>query len=276
MNNSVSLKKNKVNLLTFFFLTFGLGIYSPLFSVEERKSSLPSFAIYTGNIPVYSTISGNFTLNPNKEISKTESYYKGLKQVTKALSGSSFLSIKVDEKVFKFHELEDLRSEWNMENESITILGKIPSIPVEIAMILKKKVNREGFFYISYEAKNQSNRIIDIGFRSLIDVSTEANDDIPLKISIDNLQEKEVYLNEFKFTPYKSTYWETYEQETDSFHGIRNYLVGNDNTPPDQIAFANWDRAFPTEWKYFTNKNINIANNPAVLLWWNVKPVKAG
>lgn len=263
---------NKVNI-SIVLIWIGLLF---LTAEEKKATTLPSFAIYTANIPVYSTVSGNFTFNPNREISKTETYYRNLKQFTKTISGSSYLSIKIDEKVYRFHELEDIRSEWNFENESISIFGKIPLVPIEINMVLKKKTNRDGFFYVTYQATNKTNRIIDIGFRSLLDLSSEVNDNIPLKISTDNSQEREVYSNEFKFTPYKSTYWETYETEFDKGIGIRNYLVENENTPPDQIAFANWDRAFPTEWKYFTNKNINTSSNPSVILWWNPKPIKPG
>jgi hypothetical protein len=247
------------------------------FAVEEKTfSAFPTFAIYTNKIPIYATLSGSFTLYPEKEMNKAESHYKNLKLLDRIGSGSSYLSIKFEDKVFKFHELKSIKSEWNIEDSSITISGQIPLADIEIFMVLKNKRNRDGSFFITYGAINRTNRIIDIGFRSLIDIGSEANDGIPLKICTDNMEEKEVYSNEYKFTPFKSGYWETYETDADSIIGIRNHLTGNDNTPPDQIAFVNWEKAFTSEWKYFTNKNILTSADSAVLTWWNPQPIKSG
>ncbi len=247
------------------------------FAEEPKYSSkFPTFAIYTNKIPIYATLSGSFTIYPDKEINKAENHYKNLKLLDRIGSGSSYLSIKFEDKIFKFNELIKIKSEWDIEDSSITISGQIPLADVEIFMTLKNKRNRDGSFFITYGAINRTNRIIDIGFRSLIDVGTEANDGMPLKISTDNTQEKEIYANEYKFTPYKSSYWETYETDNDSIIGIRNHLTGNENTPPDQIAFVNWERAFSSDWKYFTNKNILTSSDSAVLIWWNPQPVKSG
>ncbi len=248
------------------------------FAVEAQKNlSSPSFSIYADKIPVYATLSGNFTFYPQKEIHKVETFLKNKKQkVEHNAYNSSYLSIKYDNKVFKFHELENHKSEWNLEDSSIHISALIPNANVEIFMELKNHSTRSESFIISYGAINNTNKIIDVGFRSLIDIDSEDNESIPLKICSDNANEKEIYSNEFKFTPYKSGYWETYQSQPETTIGIRNHLTGNKNTPPDQIAFVNWERAFPTEWKYFTNKNFSTDPDSAVLIWWNPRPIKPG
>lgn len=248
------------------------------FSVEEKRiHGFPTFAIYTNKIPIYATLSGSFTFYPEKEIAKVETYNKNAGESDKVDTGSSYLSIKYENKVYKFHDLQNIKSEWNLEESSIHLIGKIPDANVKIFIVLKNKNNRPNSFFVSYGAINHSDRIVDIGFRSLIDIGNEANDGIPLKICTDSTHEKEIYSNEFKFTPFQSSYWETYnESELNSIIGFRNHLTGQDNNPPDQIAFVNWERAFGTEWNYFTNKDITTNTDSAVLLWWNPRPVKQG
>jgi|JI8StandDraft_1071087.scaffolds.fasta_scaffold27239_3 hypothetical protein len=268
--NRLPFRNNKLLTIIFFLI---LAVDNVNYAVEEKDhSGFPTFAIYTGKVPVYATLSGGFTFYPDKEKNKADNFFKGQKYFSNI--GSSYLSIKFENRVFKFHELKNIKSEWNMEESSITISGQIPIADVEIAMVLKNKKNRDGSFFVTYSAVNRTNRIVDIGFRSLVDTGSEANDGLPLKIGTDNTQEKEIYVNEYKFTPYKSGYWETYED--DSQVGFRNHLTGTDNTPPDQIAFANWERAFVSDWKYFTNKNISTSSDTSVLIWWNPTPVKQG
>ena len=273
MNPHLFLKNNILLILVSLFILLA----NSNFAVEQKSPiGFPTFAIYTNKIPVYATLSGSFTLHPEREANKAESYFKDIKQSNNIGSGTSYLSVKFEDKVFKFHELTNIKSEWNIEDSSITISGQIPLADVEIFMVLKNKKSRDGSFFVTYGAINRTNRIVDIGFRSLIDVGTEANDGIPLKVCTDSTVEKEIYSNEFKFTPFNSGYWETYESDTDSSIGIRNHLIGQGNTPPDQIAFVNWERAFATDWKYFTNKHVLTSSDSAVLLWWNPQPVKQG
>lgn len=273
MNPHLFLKNNILLILVSLFILLA----NSNFAVEQKSPiGFPTFAIYTNKIPVYATLSGSFTLHPEREANKAESYFRDLKQFNNIGSGTSYLTVKFEDKVFKFHELTNIKSEWNIEDSSITISGQIPLADVEIFMVLKNKKSRDGSFFVTYGAINRTNRIVDIGFRSLIDVGTEANDGIPLKVCTDSTVEKEIYSNEFKFTPFNSGYWETYESDTDSGIGIRNHLIGQGNTPPDQIAFVNWERAFATDWKYFTNKHVLTSSDSAVLLWWNPQPVKQG
>jgi hypothetical protein len=261
------------NKFIFLFIFYFISLVNDSYA-EERLTlnGFPTFAIYTANTPIYATLSGGFTFYPDKERSKADSFLKGQKHFGSL--GSSYLSIYFDNRVYKFNDLKNIKSEWNVEESSITISGQLPLADVEIAMILKNKKNRDGSFFVSYSALNRTNRIVDIGFRSLLDVGSEANDGLPLKITTDNTLEKEIYFNEYKFTPFKSSYWETYQDE--STIGFRNHLTGTGNTPPDQIAFVNWERAYTSEWKYFTNKNIFTSADSAVLVWWNPVPLKQG
>ncbi len=273
MNQRQFWKNSFIHCTVYLFLLLTNGSYA----VEEiNHPGFPTFAIYTGKTPVYATLSGGFTFYPEKEKNKAESFFRGLKHFSSVASGTSYLSIKFEDKVLKFSELKNIKSEWNIEDSSVTISGQIPVADVDIFMVLRNKKNRDGSFFVTYSAVNRTNRIIDIGFRSLVDIGTEASDGIPLKIATDNTQEKEIYSNEYKFTPFKSGYWETYENDSDSVIGIRNHLTGFDNSPPDQIAFVNWERAFATDWNYFTNKNITTSLDSAVLIWWNPQPVKQG
>ena len=92
---------SKIKIL-YFLLSFIL--VSQDFAVEAQKNlSSPSFSIYADKIPVYATLSGNFTFYPQKEIHKVETFLKNKKQkVEHNAYNSSYLSIKYDNKVFKF------------------------------------------------------------------------------------------------------------------------------------------------------------------------------
>lgn len=264
----------KSNILIFFIL-FSFAVINYSFAESQKNPSIPSFSIYLEKTPLYATLSGNFTFYPDGETQKVETFLKNKKLPKNTAFHSSYLSIKFDNKVYKFNDLKEVKSEWNIEEHLIYISGFIPNVNVEVFMILKNIPDKNESFYISYGAINKTNKIVDVGFRSLIDIGVEDNEGIPLKICTDNTTEKEIYSNEYKFTPYKSSYWETYSAEINTI-GIRNYFTGNKNTPPDQIAFANWEKAFLSEWKYFTNKDISTTPDSAVLLWWNPRPVKSG
>jgi len=268
-----------INQIKSFFILLIAIVVNSVYPVENRNLfGFPTFAIYAGKTPVYATLSGSFTFYPEKEMQKIESFLKtsNSKVPVTIRHGSSYLTIKYENTIYKFHELDNIQSEWNIEGGNISISGQIPKTNVEIFVIIKNKESKQGTFIVSYKAINRTNRIVDIGFRSLIDIGPEDNDGIPLKICTDNASEKEVYSNEFKFTPYKSNYWETYETETDSMIGIRNNMIEPNTTPPDQIAFVNWGKGYLSDWKYFTNKNLLTNNDSAVMIWWNPRPVKVG
>ena len=165
-----------INRIKSFFILLIVLVVNSIYPVENRHLfGFPTFAIYAGKIPIYATLSGSFTFYPEKEMQKIESFLKtsNSKIPITIRHGSSYLTIKYENTIYKFHELNNIQSEWNIEGGNISISGQIPNADVEIFGIIQTKESKRGTFVVSYKAINRTNRIVDIGFRSLIDIGSE-------------------------------------------------------------------------------------------------------
>jgi hypothetical protein len=254
-----------MRILFFLFFVSCLSI----FSLDYFE---PIFAIYSGEYPIYGTINGAFSLFPIREKKKYEEYSLSTKE-WKNISGTSYATIKINDEYFPFYQIDNLESDWSLDENHIKLKSFIKSKNLLIGSTLKSIPSKPGSFLLSYDFENLDSKEVSVGLRLLLDVSTPSNEGFKLRLF--NANQKDFFNHEVKFTPFQSHYWET-DFDPKKKWKIRNYLIGEGLTPPDKIAFTNWKTSFDSIWDYFTKKKISILDDSAVILWWEPKKIQSG
>lgn len=187
---------------------------------------------------------------------------------------SSFISVKVDDRVYRFHELPKI-SMKKQKNGSVVTAAKTPEGMIVRQTLYPFATAGQAHIRIAVSVSNTTTNSHSVGVRYLVDTWAGMNDGVPFLIP--GSVSSKIHTHEVEFTPAWSSIWQTYELPVDSSGTdastlcMQNVTVGKGLIPPDRTAFASWPRAYKSEWDYYVDKNYRVTGDTAVLLWW--KPV---
>jgi hypothetical protein len=257
----------KINLYFFLFLFLINSVFA-----EKLVFEKPLFPIYVSEIPVYGNLDAIFSFYPTRETAKLKQYNLNRKIKTEFQSNSSYISIKVDNEIFRINQLTQVETKWDLDKNSFHFTGVLEAKKIQISMSLNPSPNNKNGFNLSYSLQNYSGMKKEIGFRLFLDISTHSKEGGYIKVlskttgTIDS---------EIKFIPYETPYWETEIDPVQNWK-LRNYLTGVNISPPDKAAVVNWEKGFESNWEYFTKKKNSILTDSALILWWEPKWIEVG
>lgn len=189
--------------------------------------------------------------------------------------GSTYSTIYVDGNTYKFNQLDSIVFKTANKSEIIAE-GKIPGKNITVQQTTVKKSSKENTMLLKYRIINNTSSEISAGVRVLLDTWAGTNDGVPFSIPGVTGKDNTVYENELKFTPNASPVWETYDPNADGIVFLRNTMVGDGLTPPDEVAFASWPSANSSEWEYVTSPERKVTGDSGILSWWNPRKVSSG
>jgi len=189
---------------------------------------------------------------------------------------SSYVSIKIDDTVFKLHDLPsnkiDIIDKNKIKKEYKALEGKI--IITEIIEFSEK----ENYSRISFEAANKDNSPHKIGVRILLDTWAGSNDGVPFRIPFkDNkgfYQPGEVITNEMEVFGIDADYFEACELGSQDKIVIRGDFQGNKSVVPDRFVLASWVSAYESQWDYDPNPFEPVVYDSSVLIYYNPVEIK--
>lgn len=229
-------------------------------SGEKSRASLTSAAQFTMGANIDNQEYDLMYGHPNNE------YAEGI--------WSSYISVKVDDSVYKLNELSNIKNDVIEEGKALRFLADIPNstIKAEVHVILEEK--RDSFLIKGF-IKNEGSEPVNAGIRFLIDTWAGDTDGVPfiLPAAKDN---NAVYTQEVKFNALHSSVWETWNPERNTVAFIRNELTGEGLTAPDEVALVNWGQAYHSEWDYQVSESMNVTGDSAVILWWQPEQLLPG
>lgn len=187
---------------------------------------------------------------------------------------SSFITIRVNENLYRLDKLPGLRRSESADRKTLTITGDLEAEGGTVTMTMRLVENDNYVFSLEYQ--NKSGEAKEVGFRLLVDTWAGNTDGVPFLTPAGTGKDSQLHTKEFKFTPAYSTLWETIDVENDGYVYLRNTLTGPGLVAPDQVAFARWGSAYRSEWDYKIRSDNSILGDSAALLWWQPQRIAAG
>ncbi|MCE9500760.1 MAG: hypothetical protein K8R21_09700 [Leptospira sp.] len=222
------------------------------------------------------TENGIFTIGSNRKGQAMDLTFGHPNDVAVDGLWSSFLSIRVNGKNYKFNLLKNIKIISSQSLPEITAEAEIPEEKLTVSLTLRIIPGESEKLKITLSALNQGEKKSSVGFRILLDTWAGEDDGVPFTIPGAYGDESYIHQKEVKFNPITSPVWETLDADDSGFVLIRNNMVGDGLTPPDELAFVNWGAAFPSEWEYDVDDSLILSGDSAVLEWWKPKQIGKG
>lgn len=233
------------------------------------------FSLKSKNMDVAIAPNGVFTMGGEENGKQFDLLYGHPNGAFADSHGTSYTTIKIGEKNFRFGSLENLSVKSSSPDEVI-VEGKIPGMDIFVQQVFQKSTGRVNVFKLGYRIFNKSKTEIEGGVRILLDTWAGDNDGVPFAIPGVTGKEQSIYEEEISFSSSVSPIWETVDVNQRGTVFIRNTMIGSGLTPPDTIIFSSWPGAYESEWDYFPERGRSVTGDSAILSYWNPKKIKPG
>ncbi|MCB1159779.1 MAG: hypothetical protein KDK45_19925, partial [Leptospiraceae bacterium] len=211
---------------------------------------------------------GQFTMGTTDENGKADLLFGHPNAVGSNSIGTSYTTIRVDGKNYRFDSLEGINVTIEEKNKEVSFRGKIPNRNILITQRIHEIEPEKDNFILVYDVSNYEENPIQCSIRILLDTYAGHNDGVPFAIPGSDREKRVIYDHELDFTSISSPIWENFDDKNNIVF-LRNSLVGSGLTPPDRVVFANWAKAIRSDWDYELDESSKVTGDSAVLKWWN-------
>ncbi|MDZ4725678.1 MAG: hypothetical protein SH817_05955 [Leptospira sp.] len=208
---------------------------------------------------------GRFSLGTERNFEKLDLIYGHPNGAYSEGIWSSYITISVEGKNFKFDQLKN--KEYESTEDTVVLTGLVPDYPIKVTLTLKPK-GKDGFKF-QLTAVNEGKNSLYIGFRLLLDTWAGRSDGVPFILPGLSQGIDSIYTHEVKFSPASSPSWETFDPDEPRSGFLRTSLLGDSLDPPNRVALVNWGLAFISDWEYEVDKENPVVGDSAVLSWWD-------
>ncbi len=281
----VSFDKDKIKKNLFYSKEFNLpdpyDSYSEYYSQYQPEELNPvSAKIKNKYISVAVNSDGQFTIGaedfPYSENGKMDMLFGHPNGVSAEGIWSSFTTIKYNDVLYKFHNLETV--DFKTNKNKIIITKKLDKILISQILTI---TNQPGYTNknsckITYKITNTDNtESVYAGIRIMLDTWAGFNDGVPFRLPLyDYESENEIIVNEYDVPTINMGEWECYEAIDEKRTVILsgNLIAGN-IIYPDRFVMAKWPKIYDTMWDYEINSEEYITGDSAVAVWWYPREV---
>ena len=189
---------------------------------------------------------------------------------------SSYVSVKIDDAVFKLHELPSgqiSRADKKKIQKDYTALdgNVIISEVIEFS-------EADNYSRIPFQVRNNDATPHVVGLRILLDTWAGTNDGVPFRIPAADskgiFHPGEVLTHEMEITGINAEYFEACELGAQEKIIIRGDFQGKDSLVPDRLILASWPSAYASVWDYQANPFMPIVFDSSVLIYYDPAVLK--
>lgn len=130
---------------------------------------------------------------------------------------------------------------------------------------------RDDIIKITYDIKNNSSVVKNVGNRIMLDTMLGDNDGAPFRIAGNPLTEEKELIG--ALIP---QYWQVFDSLTNPQIIANGTVYKNIFEKPDKIQFADWRGIYGTLWEYQVSENHSFTHDSAVALYYNPKAISSG
>lgn len=190
---------------------------------------------------------------------------------------SSYVSVKIDGKAYKLHELPSKLVEVLDKKK---IIKEYSAQDGKISIREQLDITEDGnYSRISFSIANKDSLPHETGLRVLLDTWAGTNDGVPFRMPSQrkaSFSQGEMITHEAEVYGLDAEYFEACERGPQRKILLKGDFCGADSTVPDRLVLASWPSAFASEWDYEPNPYKPIIFDSSVLMYFNPAEVKAG